>query len=119
MDWAQTALQPNFLTGIFWGFYRTPESQRDWPAISESIELCNKHFQLLDKILKDKSFLCGNAISLADIPASTTLYRYFELEIERPVLPNIEAWYKRLQERPAYRKHVMVPFTEMQGRLSY
>src|SRR5262245_18474713 len=24
MDWAQTRLQPDFLMGIFWGFYRTP-----------------------------------------------------------------------------------------------
>jgi glutathione S-transferase len=25
MDWSQTALQPDFLVGAFWGFYRTPE----------------------------------------------------------------------------------------------
>lgn len=33
MDWAQTTLQPDFLTGVFWGGYRTPESQRNWSAI--------------------------------------------------------------------------------------
>ena len=27
MDWSQTALQPDFLTGVFWGFYRTPEAK--------------------------------------------------------------------------------------------
>src|SRR5215831_15113106 len=26
-------LQDAFLSGVFWGFYRTPEPQRDWPAI--------------------------------------------------------------------------------------
>lgn len=119
MDWSQTTLQPDFLTGVFWGFYRTPENQRDWPSIRKSIESCNKHFQLLDKILKNHPFLCGNKLTLADIPAGTTLYRYFELDIERPNLPNVEAWYKRLQERPAYRKYVMVPFEELQGRLDY
>jgi hypothetical protein len=36
-----------------------------------------------------------------------------------PPLPNVEAWYQRLQERPAYRKHVMIPFGELQGRLDY
>jgi len=30
MGWAQTALQPDFLMGVFWGFYRTPETQRNW-----------------------------------------------------------------------------------------
>jgi len=34
MDWSQTALQPDFLTGVFWGFYRTPEDKRNWPAIN-------------------------------------------------------------------------------------
>ena len=36
MDWSQTVLQPDFLMGVFWGFYRTPEAQRDWPAIRNS-----------------------------------------------------------------------------------
>lgn len=119
MDWSQTALQPDFLTGVFWGFYRTPEPQRDWPAIRKSLERCNKHFQLLDQILANQPFLGGNTMTLADIPAGAILYRYFELEIERPIIPHVEAWYKRLQERPAYREHVMVSFSEMKGQLNY
>ena len=31
--------------------------------------------------------------------------------------PNVTAWYRRLQERPAYREHVMLPFAELSGRL--
>ena len=38
---------------------------------------------------------------------------------ERPSVPNVEAWYRRLQERPAYREHIMVPFGELYGRLDY
>lgn len=118
MDWSQTTLQPDFLSGVFWGFYRTPEAQRDWLSIQASIDRCTKHFQLLNTILKNKLFLCGETITLADITAGTTLYRYFELEIERPNIPNVEAWYKRLQERPSYREHVMIPFDDMKGRLN-
>ena len=44
MDWAQTALQPDFLMGVFWGFYRTPEAQRDQAAIRRSVERCASHF---------------------------------------------------------------------------
>jgi glutathione S-transferase len=119
MDWSQATLQPDFLTGVFWGFYRTPESQRNWAAINESLQRCNADFRLLDTIRSDQPYLGGNTLTLADIPTGTTLYRYFELEIERPVLKNVEAWYQRLQERPAYREHVMVPFHEMYGRLSF
>ena len=45
--------------------------------------------------------------------------RYFNVEIERPRIANIEAWYRRLQDRPAYRQHVMVPFDDLYGRLDY
>jgi glutathione S-transferase len=53
------------------------------------------------------------------VPAGTTLYRYFGLDIDRLPFPNVEAWYLRLIARPAYREHVMVPFAELRGRLEY
>jgi hypothetical protein len=40
----------------------------------------------------------------AHTPAA--MYRYFTMEIERPQLSNVEAWYRRLQERPPYREDV-------------
>jgi glutathione S-transferase len=117
MDWSQTRLQPDFLNGVFWGFYRTPEHLRNRAAIAKSLARCATDFQLLDQALRGRRYLGGAAISLADIPAGTALYRYFELDIERPSVPNVEAWYRRLQERPAYRARVMLPFDELRGRL--
>ena len=105
----QTSLQPDFLNGVFWGYYRTPEAQRDWPAINRSLARCAEYFTLLDKTLATRPYLNGDQLSLADIPAGTSLYRYYELDIEHPDLPNVSAWYRRLQERPAYREHVMLP----------
>jgi glutathione S-transferase len=119
MDWSQTALQPDFLVGVFWGYYRTPEAQRDWPAIRRSLDRCAEHFRLLDGVLATRPFLLGEELSIADIPIGTSLYRYFELDIERPDLPHVTAWYARLQQHKAYREHVMVPFTELRGRLEY
>jgi len=119
MDWSQTSLQPDFLMGVFWGYYRTPEAQRDWPAIRRSLARCAEHFRLLDGILASRPFLIGAELSLADIPIGTSLYRYFELDIERPELPHVAAWYERLQQRPPYREHVMVPFAELRGRLGH
>jgi glutathione S-transferase len=119
MDWAQTSLQPDFLIGVFWGFYRTPEPQRNWPAIKQRLNSCARHFQLLDGWLAERAFMLGDRLTLADIPIGTHLYRYFNLDIERPSLPNVETWYRRLQERPAYRTHAMVPFDELHGRLEH
>ncbi|MBO6634080.1 glutathione S-transferase family protein [Parvibaculum sp.] len=119
IEWAQTALLPNFLTGIFWGFYRMPEAQRNMEAVERAAKLCGRHILMLDRLLADRPYICGNEITLADVPAGTMLYRYFGLEIERPEAPNVEAWYARLRERAPYAEHVMVPFEELKRRLAF
>lgn len=119
MDWSQSTLQPDFLTGVLWGYYRTPDAQRDWPAINRSIARCADHFRLLDAMLMARPFLLGGALTLADIPIAASLYRYVELNIERPAIPNVRAWYERPQQRPAYRARVMLAFDEPRGGLAY
>ncbi len=119
MDWLQTVLQPNFLLGVFFAYYRTPEKDRNWKLINSSIANCSKHFTLLDNQIKKNDFLCGELLSLADIAIGSIFYRYFELDIDRPKIPQVEAWYDGLKERPAYQKNVMIPFDDVRGRLSY
>ena len=48
---------------------------------------------------------------IGDIPVGCFVYRWFNLAIERNELPHLRAWYGRLTERPAYRKHVMIEMT--------
>ncbi len=117
MDWSQTSLQPAFLVGVFWGFYRTPEDRRNWPAINAALARAAVEFRKLDRLLEGRPFLLGETLSLADITAGTSLYRYFELEIDRPSLPQVERWYRTLQQRAPFREHVMIPFAELRGRL--
>jgi glutathione S-transferase len=119
MDWSQCSLQPDFLMGVFWGFYRTPATERNQPEIEKKVRRCAKHLQLLDSILADRTYLLGDRLTLADIPAGTALYRYFNIDIARPTLPRVERWYHALQERSPYRTHVMIPFAELHGRLAY
>ncbi|MNL74791.1 Glutathione S-transferase GstB [compost metagenome] len=73
----------------------------------------------VDRQLADRPFVAGEALSLADIAIGTHLYRWFELEIARPALPRLEAWYERLTARLTYREHVMIPFAELKGRLAF
>jgi len=119
MDWSQSTLQPDFLLGVFWGFYRTPEAQRNMPAIDSKIDRCSTHFQLLDHWLADREFMLGENFTLADIPIGTHLYRYFNLDIPRPDIPNVESWYDRLQQRSAFQNNVMLPFDDLYGRLAH
>ena len=118
-DWTLADLQPAFIGGVFWNFYRTPEAQRNWPLIRQGIARSAILFKLLDRHLEGRAFVAGDAFTFGDIPAGAQLFRYFELEIDRPSLPNVEAWYARLRDREAYRTHVMVPFDDLYGRLQY
>ncbi|MDP2125569.1 MAG: glutathione S-transferase [Parvibaculum sp.] len=119
IEWAQTALLPNFLNGIFWSYYRTPEAMRNTNAIERAIAQCAEHVLLLDRQLAGQPYICGEKITLADIPAGTVLFRYYGLDIARPYAPHVEAWYARLRDRPAYAAHVMVPFDDLKGRLAF
>jgi glutathione S-transferase len=119
MDWSHTTLQPDFLTGVFWGYYRTSEAERNMAAVNRCVAACAAHFRLLDGMLAARPYLLGEHLTLADIPIATSLYRYFGIDIERPDVPHVMAWYERLQERPAYREHVMLPFSELFGKLDY
>lgn len=119
MDWSQTRLQPDFLVGVFWGFYRTPAEQRDEQAVGRAVARCGRHFLLLDTLLKDRTHLLGEDPTLADIVIGTHLYRYLNIDIERPPLPRVSAWYAALAARPAFRTGVMIPFDDLYGRLDY
>ena len=119
MDWAQTRLQVDFLTGVFWGYYRTPAVERDATAVERSVKRCADHFMMLDSMLEGRDWLLEDAITLADITIGTHLYRYLNLDIQRPALPNVDRWFSTLCARPAYAEHVMVPFDDLYGRLDY
>ena len=87
---------------------------RGFPSTPEKIEKCERDagriFAQLDRQLTGKRFITGNTLTIADIVNGAMLFRYFTMPIKRPPLPNLEACYARLLERPTYRKHVMVEY---------
>lgn len=48
---------------------------------------------------------------MGDVALGPTLYRWLNMEIERPRLPSLEVWHERLTARPAYQANVKVTFT--------
>lgn len=118
MDWSQSGLQVAFMD-LFWGFYRTPEDDRDAAFVERASLRCDRLFEVLDRHLETNLYLGGDSFTMADIPAGTILFRYYEMDVPRGILPCVEAWYGRLQQRPAFREHIMVPFDELKGRLDF
>lgn len=108
MDWQAADNWRNLVT-VFVGLVRTPPAERDAQAIEKSVAALGQDFEYLDDQLAGNKFVTGEAFTMGDIPVGAAAHRFFVLPIERPSVPNVEAWYERLQERPAFRECVMVP----------
>lgn len=108
MDWASSTLQPN-MTTLFWGLIRTPEEDRNYLSIEAARKSLCKAWTLLDNHLATTKFITGDEISMGDVPAGCFAYRWHALEIDRPDLPNLHAWYDNISSRPAFKQHVMLP----------
>ncbi len=110
MDWQLTTLNGP-IGVIFWGLVRTPPEKRDMAVIQKGIEDCAKVWSILDKHLATRKFVGGDTLTIGDIPVGVMVNRWFRIDFERPPLPHLEAWFKRLCERPAYQKHILIPIT--------
>lgn len=110
MDWATSRLAGVF-RDVFWGIVRTPEEKRDNAAIKNGIENCNTLLTIVDAALANQPYLSGSEFGVGDIPLGCFAYAWFEMPIARKDLPNLEAWYNRLKERPAYQRAVMIELT--------
>ena len=110
MDWMVTTPYGDLIT-VFRGLIRTPPEERDDDAIESAVKRLGDHWRVVDAHLADRPFIAGDALTMGDIPVGAACYRYLALDIARPSLPHIEAWYGRLEERPPYRDHVMLPLS--------
>lgn len=106
MDWTTSSLADPFKP-LFWGVVRTPAEQRDKASIEAATQVCAEILAVADKALAEQPYLSGNAFGMGDIPLGSFIYAWFEMPIERPPLPSLQAWYERLKLRPAYRMAVM------------
>jgi glutathione S-transferase len=108
MDWQLSRLNTP-LAGLLRGYYRTPEAQRDPAALArhrlEAIGL----WDMVERHLVDRNYLAGADFTLADIGIGIWAHRWFQYPIERPVLPNINRWFARVQSRPGFAAHVAGP----------
>jgi glutathione S-transferase len=113
MDWSLTTLYPDVILTCFLQLVRTTAKDRNKGAVEIAARRAGNNFGILDRQLAGRSFIAGDHLSIADIAVGTMMYRYFNLPLPRPALPNVEAWYDRLSQRTAYRTHVMIDFKPM------
>jgi glutathione S-transferase len=118
MDWELATLQPAVM-GLFWGYWRTPQAQRDARKNAGLAGASAAALELLDRELAQRPFIAGDALGMADIPAGTLMHRCFGMGVAMPAVPFVQAWRKRLAARKPYQRRVMQSFDDLSGRLAY
>ncbi len=108
MDWTQTTLWSS-LRLSFVGLTRTPEAQRDLPAVSKAYQDTSRALLILENVLSRQAFCAGEHFSMGDITLGVTVHRWLWLPERypqqlrsRPELPAVERWYRELSQRPAF-----------------
>ena len=112
-EWAKLNVAMAFTVPVFWRVVRTPKAQRDKKTIQTAVEALEQKLAIADTALAMRYFIVGDELTLADIQFGHVLFRYYDIEIDRAELPNVQAYYNRLAQRPAFREHVMLPYNEL------
>ncbi|MFC4625498.1 glutathione S-transferase family protein [Daeguia caeni] len=110
MDWASTTSMPDF-RDVMMNLVRLPEDQRDPIVAQRGVQGLSKMMRIANNALEQQPWLTGDHFGIGDIPLGCLVYAWFLFPIEREDMPALEAWYKRLTERPAYQKAVMIPLS--------
>lgn len=110
MDWKLSVIQPE-ITPLFWGLIRKHPDYQDERKLAASALSIGRAFSILDAHLADRAYVCGDDLTIGDVPVGAATWRYFNLDIAKPDLPNVQRWFEALKERPAYQQHVMIPLS--------
>jgi glutathione S-transferase len=107
MDWYATTVWNN-LQPVFWNLIRVAPEQRNLKLVEESTKKVDAAMATLDAHLAKHSFVTGDSFTMGDIPLGCAVMRWLNLPLARESRPAIDAYYQRLQTRPAYRQWVNV-----------
>ncbi|MDQ3507656.1 MAG: glutathione S-transferase [Actinomycetota bacterium] len=111
MDWQATTLW-NGIRPVFWGLVRTPPEERDEEAIEAARKQTEAAWDILEAEMDGREYAIGDTFTIADIPLGASIHRWHALGVHRKPRPNVDGWYERLKERPAFRKNVVeIPLT--------
>ncbi|MEM1264965.1 MAG: glutathione S-transferase family protein [Pseudomonadota bacterium] len=114
-EWAKINVAQGFTGPVFWRVVRTPEDQRDAHAIAAALKALDAKLSIAEDRLQTREWLAGADFTLADIQFGHVLYRYFDIEIDRPDWQALRRYGERLMDRPAYREHVAISYDELRA----
>ena len=114
MDWEQSKFLPEQHILVM-NLIRLPPDQRDSDAVEEARLSLLKPLGILEEQLSKTEYVAGYAFSMGDIPIGMRVHRWFLFDLKSPPMPNLVRWYKAIQQRPAFKKHIAAPALHLSG----
>jgi glutathione S-transferase len=102
-EWIKATLAPLWAQPVFWGLM----GGQDVQAAADQIKPL---MRILDDRIGEGPWLSGADFTFADLWTGHLLYRYMTLDFDKTETPNLNTYYDRLTERPAFTEHVMVSY---------
>ncbi|MBP7535527.1 MAG: glutathione S-transferase [Ottowia sp.] len=110
MDWQQTTLNPAG-SPAFKQLFRTPADLRQPALIEASRAAMAPLIALLDAHLATRTWMLGDAFTMADIPIACDVHRWWGLPLPPPQAPNVQRWFNAVMARSATRGVLDIPLS--------
>lgn len=108
MEWLSTTVGPPMIL-IFRNLVRETDETRNMEEVERGTQQATRLWGMLDKHLADNDYVTGDTFTIGDIPLGVHVRRFIELRPEQAGgMKNLQAWFERLKQRPAYR-HCLIP----------
>ena len=105
MDWQATEFNTAWRY-VFPALVRKDPTYSDQSAIETGIKEWNHCIGIIEQQLqRTGAWVAGNHFSLADIVLGLSVNRWKMTPIDHPQFPALEAWFARLNLRPAFLRH--------------
>lgn len=103
--WQAAGLGPTFGNKLSYTRYMAdlPEEQKVHPLTRFNAE-AQRLLRVLDKQLEEKSFVCGEDFTIADIAIFPWVRGYKWSKIDITLHPNVLAWKERVHQRPGVKR---------------
>lgn len=114
MDWEQSQFLPEQHILVM-NLVRLPPEERSAGAVEEARLSLLKPLSIIEAQLSKTEYIASDSFTMGDIPIGMRVHRWFLFDLESPHMPNLERWYKAIQERPAFKKHIADPALHLSG----
>ena len=106
MDWANYETSISLRGAFLGGMLNEPPWNHPWFVEQGRRQITKEVGQLESHLATSGPFVTGDRFTVGDIPIGLVVNRWFCLNFERPHYDAVAAYYERLSQRPAYRRHV-------------